>query len=122
MYAVLELSEQLNLAMIGCRTIGAVQRVQLGLYVHGENLPPELKKIEDGKEDSDLASFVCTNNICEERSWKFFMSGTGDTYFATITFPKKRQTIKSIRIILPDETMKYEYRGDIDGLLKKICR
>lgn len=120
--ALLELSDQFNLAMIGCRNVGAVQRVQLGLYVRGDKLPPELKKIEDGDEDNELTSYVCTNDICEERSWKFFMSGTGDTYFTTVSFPKKRQAIKSIRIALPDETRKYEYRGDIDGVLKRICR
>lgn len=120
--ALLELSDQFKLAMIGCRNVGAVQRVQLGLYVRGDKLPPELKKIEDGNEDNELASYVCTNDICEERSWKFFMSGTGDTYFTTIAFPKRRQTIKSIRIALPDETRKYEYQGDIDGILKRICR
>lgn len=120
--ALLELSDQFKLAMIGCRNVGAVQRVQLGLYVGGDTLPPELKKIKDGKEDNELASYVCTNDICEERSWKFFMSGTGDTYFTSIAFPKRRQAIKSIRIVLTDETRKYEYRGDIDGILKRICR
>lgn len=120
--ALLELSDQFNLAMIGCRNVGAVQRIQLGLYVGGDKLPPELKRIEGGKDDEELAAYVCTNDICEERSWKFFMSGTGDTYFSTITFPKRRQAIKSIRIVLPDETRKYEYRGDIDGILKRICR
>lgn len=120
--ALLELSDQFKLAMIGCRNVGAVQRLQLGLYVRGDKLPPELKKIEDGKEDNELASYVCTNNICEERSWKFFMSGTGDTYFTTVSFPKRRQAIKSIRIALPNETKRYEYQGDIDGILKRICR
>lgn len=123
--ALLELSDQFNLAMIGCRNVGAVQRVQLGLYVRGDKLPPELQGLEhktDNKEDDELALYLCTNEICEERRWKFFESGTGDTYFATVAFPKKRQNIKSIRVVLPNETRKYEYRGDIDGILKKICR
>lgn len=120
--ALLELSDQFNLAMIGCRNVGAVQRVQLGLYVRGDKLPPELQKIEDRKEDDELALYLCTNEVCEERRWKFFESSTGDTYFATVAFPKNRQKIKSIRVVLPNETRKYEYRGDIDGILKRICR
>jgi hypothetical protein len=45
-------------------------------------------------------------------------SGTGDTFFTTVAFPKKRQAIKSIRVVLPKEARKYEYRGDIDGIFK----
>lgn len=119
--ALLELSNQLNLALY-CKNVGTAQRIQLGLYVRGDKLPPELQKIDDRKEDEELASYVCTNEVCEERSWKFFESGMGDTYFTTVAFPKNRQKIKSIRVILPNEMRKYEYQGDIEGILKRICR
>jgi len=121
--AQLQLDEagQFSLALIGCRKTATSQQVQLGLYVGGDRLPPELERIRSQK-DEELSLYVCTNDTCEERDWKFFESGTGDTYFTTVAFPNKRQAITSIRVILPNETRKYEYRGDIDGILKRICR
>ncbi len=114
-------ADQFNLALIGCRNVGALQQVQLGLYVGGDKLSPELERIGNRK-DEELSLHLCTNETCEERTWKLLESGTGDTYFTTVAFPKRRQAIKSIRVILPREARKYEYRGDIDGILKRICR
>jgi hypothetical protein len=114
-------ANQFNLALIGCRTVGASQKVQLGLYPGGDKLPSELERIGNRK-DEELSLYLCINETCEERAWKLLESGTGDTYFTTVTFPKKRQAIKSIRVILPGETRKYEYSGDMDGILKRICR
>lgn len=120
--AALELSEteKFSLALIGCRNVGKSQRVQLGLYVGAGNPPPEFQSIIEHKEES-LSLYLCTNEVCEERVWKFFESSTGDTYFTTIDIPKS-EAIKSIRIILPKETKKYEYRGNLAGVFKKICR
>jgi hypothetical protein len=114
-------ADQFNLALIGCRNVGTSQQVQLGLYVGGDKLPPELERIGNRK-DEELSLYLCTNETCEERTWKLLESGTEDTYFTAVAFPKKRQSIKSIRVIVPKEARKYEYRGDIDGILKKICR
>ncbi|QQO18615.1 hypothetical protein JJB98_01125 [Bradyrhizobium diazoefficiens] len=114
-------ADQFNLALIGCRNIARSQRVQLGLYVRGDTLPAELERIGSRK-DEELTLDLCTNETCEERTWKLLESGTGDTYFTTASFPKRRQAIKSIRVILPKEARNYEYRGDIDRILKRICR
>lgn len=114
-------ADQFNLALIGCRNFGASQQVQLGLYVGGDKLPPDLERIGDRK-DEELSLYLCINETCEERTWKILESGTGDTYFTTIAFPKKRQAITSIRVILPGEARRYEYRGDIDGIFKRICQ
>jgi hypothetical protein len=114
-------ADQFNLALIGCRKTATSQQVQLGLYVGGDKLAPELERISNRKDD-ELSLYLCTNGTCEERAWKLLESGTGDTYFTTAAFPKKRQAITSIRVILPKEARKYECRGDIDGILKRICR
>jgi hypothetical protein len=79
--------------------------------------------ISNGSEIERTKSlYLCINETCEERTWKILESGTGDTYFTTIAFPKKRQAITSIRVILPGEARRYEYRGDIDGIFKRICQ
>ncbi|QQO14802.1 hypothetical protein JJB99_00975 [Bradyrhizobium diazoefficiens] len=114
-------ADQFNLALIGCRNFARSQRVQLGLYVRADKLPAELERVGNRK-DEELTLYLCINETCEERTWKLLESGTGDTYFTTASFLKTRQVIKSIRVILPKEARKYEYRGDIDGILKKICR
>lgn len=114
-------ADQFYLALIGCRNTATSQEVQLGLYVGGDKLPPELERISNRK-DEELNLYLCTNQTCEERAWKLLESGTGDTYFTIVVFPKKRQAMASIRVILPKEARKYEYRGDIDGILKRVCR
>lgn len=114
-------ADQFNLALIGCRNTATSQQVQLGLYVGGGKLPLELERISN-RTDEELSLYLCTNETCEERAWKLLESGTGDTYFTTVAFPKKRQAITSIRVVLPKEARKYEYRGDIDGILKRICQ
>lgn len=121
--ALLELGEpdQFNLAMIGCRDFGKTQKVQLGLYVNRDKSLPELERVGNQK-DEELDLYLCVNEICEEQNWKIFESGTGDTYFTTVAFPKDGESIKSIRVILPNETRKWEYRGEVDGVLKRICR
>src|SRR4051812_44862022 len=66
--AQLELADQFYLAM-GCQNVGTVQRVQLGLYIRGNKLPPELQRIAnkiENKDDEGLPLYLCTNEICEE--------------------------------------------------------
>lgn len=119
--AQLKLDEQLALNLIGCRNFGKSRQVQFGLYVKGERLSPELRSIADAK-DQKLNLHLCANETCEERSWELLESGTGDTYFTKVVLPRYGQHIESFRIVLPKETRKYEYRGNIEGVLQRICR
>src|SRR4051794_28543417 len=44
-------ADQFNLALIGCRKTATSQQVQLGLYVGGDKLAPELERISNRKDD-----------------------------------------------------------------------
>jgi hypothetical protein len=127
--AWLEMDEanQLTLFM-GCQSSSDRRRmtIQLGLYP-GKNASSELRKLwpEDVSEAANgqkLNLFVCLNSICEEREWEFLASGFGDTFFTTFVLNRTHSPIRVVRVILPKEPMRYEYRGDLEDILLKICR
>lgn len=45
----------------------------------------------------------------------------GNVLAKDISIDRNQEKIKSMRVMLPKESMKYEYQGDVDGILKKIC-
>ena len=38
------------------------------------------------------------------------------------TIDRNQEKIRSVRVVLPNKSMKYEYQRDVDGILKKICQ
>lgn|SRR5579885_188164 len=114
-------SSQLSLAVMNCVKSGRVFNFQLALRVIQERPVAELQKLV-GKNDNDkIELFLCINTICEEREWEFLESGFGDMFFTRFSVGRS-EPINTIRVIIPNESMRYEYRGDIGGILKKICR
>ncbi len=106
-------SDLLSLAMIDCRKSAKGLNVQLGLYPQSnKDLPPELKRLlyRENGEQTDL--FVCINQFCEERKWEFLASGFGDAFFTNISIDRRRKPIGLVRVMIPDEHRKYEYRGE----------
>jgi hypothetical protein len=66
--------------------------------------------------------FLCINSICEERTWEFLASGFGDAFFTNISIEQRHDPIRTLRVIVPNESKGYEYRGDVDSILKWVCR
>lgn len=115
-------TNELTLGMIGCRSRGGRLSLQLGLQVNARNasgtLPAELR---NPKDEAKLGLIVCINNICEERNFQFLESGTGDAFFTMISIEQRREAIRLLRIMIPNERTKYEYRGEVESVLRRIC-
>jgi hypothetical protein len=62
------------------------------------------------------------NGICEEREWGPRLTGFGNPFSTYISIDRQHAAIQVIRVIIPNERRKYEYYGDIEGVLKRICR
>jgi hypothetical protein len=84
---------------------------------------PELESLWNAEDNEKRALYLCINNICAERQWEFAGSGFGPVWYTSnISVDQKRDEIRSIRVIIPNEQTNYEYQGDVDGILKRICR
>jgi hypothetical protein len=61
----------------------------------------------------ELSSLSNDGRITTEKS--------GHIFLIVIDRPKKLK-INAIRVILPNEKRRYEYRGEVVGILKRICK
>jgi hypothetical protein len=117
----LDESNQLSLAVMDCVKKNGKYTTQLGLYVRQEKPLAELEELV-GKYDQKMDLVLCINRICEEREWKFLESGFGNMFFTEFPISQRHEPIHAIRVVIPNESMKYEYRGNIDKILKRVCR
>jgi hypothetical protein len=123
--ACLELdnSNRLSLCMQNCKKHRGKLSVQFSLHPStDEKVAPELEKLRNSEYPAKINLYVCLNDICEEREWQFLESGFGDAFFSEMLIDQRRERISSVRVIIPNERMKYEYQGDVDGILRRICR
>jgi hypothetical protein len=119
----LDESNQLRLAMMGCRKSRKRFNLQLGLYVSdSSNVPSELEKLRNTQKNTKLDLLLCINRICEERQWELRASGFGDAFFTNLSIDQNRGPIRAIRVIIPNESRKYEYRDDVEDILQRICK
>jgi len=114
-------SNQLSLAIMDCVRKGKGLSAQLALRVVQEKPVAELEKLR-GETNDTMELFLCLNAVCEKREWKFLESGFGAMFSTDLFISRRHESVRSIRVIIPQERVKYEYRGDVDGILKKVCR
>jgi hypothetical protein len=122
LYAWIEMDErnQLTLAVMGCAKKGDRLRLGLGLFP-GKEPRSELRDLQVAEDDAEKDIYLCINEICEKRRWRFASTGFGDVFFTMATIDHRRP-IHSIRVRIPNESMKYEYRGDVEGIVRRVCR
>jgi hypothetical protein len=123
--AWLELSDfdQFSLGLVGCKKSRGKLDLQLVLSVYGKGqLPPELETLRGTEVDTTLALDFCVNGICKENVFRSETRSWGNVLLKDFTVDRDQEKIRSMRVIIPDESMKYEYQGDVDGILKKICK
>lgn len=89
---------------------------------------PQLVELWNSEDAAKRDLYVCINEICEEYQWQFAESAFYNDYTSyvwytdNISIDQKRQKIRSVRVIIPNDDRKYEYQGDVDGVLKRICK
>ena len=122
-YFPLDKSDELSLSITGCKKKGEKLAFGVGLFVgEKKRISRELEKLRDRELNARTNLFLCINELCEERTWEFLASGFGDAFFADLSIDRKHDQIRVVRVVIPNERKKYEYRGDVDSVLKKICR
>ncbi len=123
--AWLELNDfdQFSLGLVGCKKSRGRLDLQLVLSVYGKgNVPSELETLRGTEVDTTLAMDFCINGICEENEFRSEARSWGNVLLKDITIDRSLEKIRSMRVIVPNESMKYEYQGDVDVVLKKICK
>ena len=116
-------SKQLTLGMVACRVRRDRLELQLALSVGGEdNVSSDLKKLKSVADGETQQLDVCMNGICEEHEFRAAESPWGDILVKNVSIARTRKELRDIRVVIPKEAQKYEFRGDIDGILKRICR
>ena len=123
--AWLELNDfdQFSLGLVGCKKSRGRLDLQLVLSVYGKaNVPSELETLRSTEVETTLGLDFCINGICEENEFRSEAREWGNVLLKDITIDRNQEKIRSIRVIVPNESMKYEYQGDVDVVLKKICK
>ena len=123
--AWLELNDfdQFSLGLVGCKKSRGRLDLQLVLSVYGKaNVPTELETLRGTEVDSTLGLDFCINGICEENEFRSEAREWGNVLLKDFTIDRSQEKIRSMRVIIPSESMKYEYQGDVDVILKKICK
>jgi hypothetical protein len=85
-------------------------------------VPSELETLRGTEVDTTLGLDFCINGICEENEFRSEAREWGNVLLKDITIDRNQEKIRSMRVIVPDESMKYEYQGDVDGILKKSAK
>jgi hypothetical protein len=116
-------ADQFSMGLVGCKKSRGKLDLQLVLSVYGKtNVPAELETLRGTEVDTTLGLDFCINGICEENEFRSAAREWGNALIKDITFERNQEKIRSLRVIVPNESMKYEYQGDVDVILKKICK
>jgi hypothetical protein len=84
-------------------------------------LPPELDRLAYGEDGAKIDLGLCLNETCEVREWEFLPTGFGDMFITHIAIEDLPRPTRRISIILQSGAKRYEYRGDVDHIVKRIC-
>jgi hypothetical protein len=111
------------LGLVGCKKSRGKLDLQLVLSVYGKGqVPSELETLRGTEVDTTLGLDFCINGVCEENEFRSEAREWGNVLLKDITIDRNQEKIRSMRVILPNESMKYEYQGDVDGILKKFAK
>jgi hypothetical protein len=116
-------ADQFSLGLVGCKKSRDKLDLQLVLSVYGKGqVPSELEALRSTEFDTTRGLDFCINGICEDNEFHSEAREWGNVLLKDITIDRNQEKIRSMRVIVPDESMKYEYQGDVDGILKKSAK
>lgn len=89
-------------------------------------VPPEAKLRMvpfDTKKNMDL----CINSRCKTYTWEDSggegCDGPSSCPLRTsFSIDQSGEKIRSVRVVVPNDNTNYEFQGDVDGILKRICK
>jgi hypothetical protein len=117
-YLPMDNQKKLTLIMAGSRRTRSRKAVTLGLDVdEGASLSPGLSRLQNLTEDTSAMIDVCINAACKSHEW--YLNHPLNTLATEIYFGRG---IRSLEIVVPQDRNTYQFRGDVDAILRQICR
>jgi hypothetical protein len=105
-----------------CPLDGKMGWICVGLAFKGKSkLPPELERLAYAEEGAKIELGLCLNETCEVREWEYLATGFGDMFITRIAIEDLPHPIRLIRIASQSGAKRYEYRGDVDNIVSRIC-
>ena len=119
----LDNAKTLSLSMAQCAKGLNETTVNLGLIVDEKaTVSPELAKLRNVQKDAKRNMDLCINSHCKGYTWEY-TNGLGfPSWWTSLTLERNRERLDSVRIVIPNDSANYEFRGDVDGILRRICK
>jgi hypothetical protein len=110
--------KNLTLIMAGCWRTANKKAVTVGLSV-GENvtLSPGLSRLRNLPAGTTAMIDLCINAACNSHQWSI-----NELWGSLSTLVHLGQGTRSIEVVIPQDSTRYQFRGDVDAILKQICR
>ena len=97
--------------------------VNLGLIVDEKaTVSPELAKLRNVQKDAKRNMDLCINSYCKGYTWEYTKDFGFPSWWTSLTLERNRERMDSVRIVIPNDSANYEFRGDVDGILRRICK
>ena len=97
--------------------------VNLGLIVDEKaTVSPELAKLRNVQKDAKRNMDLCINSHCKGYTWEYTDDFGFPSWWTSLTLERNRERMDSVRIVIPNDSANYEFRGDVDGILRRICK
>jgi hypothetical protein len=127
-YIALNRANDFRLLMTCQQKTRSNKKVKLGLQIGVDDnakVSPEVIKLRKVPEDAQKSLDVCINSRCNTYVWEHSDYGSdesGGPLITDITIDQSGGKIRSVRLVVPNDATNYEFEGDVDGILEKICR
>ena len=95
----------------------------LSIYVNNEaRVSLAVVKLKQGQQVHDSRNInVCINSRCRAQTWSHIDEGGSFGTESPVVIGNTHEPIRSIGIDVPDDPAHYEFQGNIDSVLTKIC-
>jgi hypothetical protein len=119
----LDNAKTLSLSMARCAKGLNETTVNLGLIVDEKaTVSPELAKLRHVQKDAKRNMDLCINSHCKGYTWEYTNDLGFPSWWTSLTLERNRERMDSVRIVIPNDSANYEFRGDVDGILRRICK
>ena len=110
-----------SLSMAQCTKSQNETTVNVGLIVDEKaTVSPEVARLRNVQPDTKRNIDLCINERCKNYTWEY--SDFDSFLWTSISLGQKRERINSVRVVIPNDNTNYEFRGDVEKILKRICK
>jgi hypothetical protein len=103
--------------------------MELGVQIFvadNSRVSKEVAKLRKVSEGTSVKLDVCFNEKCSTYSWDYCdgcgSDREGGPLMTDLSVDTSVSFIRSVRLIVPNDIGRYEFRGDVSSILNRICR